>query len=158
MPKGGSKPGGPQSKNLVPVNKRDPERARQIRAAGARAATKAVKEKKARAEIFREFLELAYDGSRVTPAEQAKSLEAIVNGNTQLYAKILAQEFQRYMATGDKESRDWLISNAFPQQPGEGNGEQDGKDGGGTGTRIHLIRGDKPTQDEKPDPGGVSGG
>ena len=59
------------------------------------------------------------------------------------------QEVEKYLATGNTESRDWLFKYAFgenvplPDSP-EGEAAAQEEDG----ISIHLIRGDKPQEQE----------
>lgn len=151
----GSKPGGPQSKNLVPLNSRPEEEAAQIRSKGGIARAKKLREEKTRRELFTQLVSLGIDGKKGKPVDlsKLKSIDEVDKRNVTVAALILITELKRYLATGDKESRDWIMNAAFPdsQAPGleendpqaAGNAEQDGD-----GVRIHLIRGMKPEEPE----------
>ena len=79
----------------------------------------------------------------------AVKLEEAKKKNVPIQTLIVMQEVEKYLATGNTESRDWLFKYAFgenaplPDFP-EGEAAEQKKDG----ISIHLIRGDKPLEQE----------
>lgn len=158
----GEKKERPQDKHLVPLDQRDPEEARAIQSAGGKARAKKVREEKTRRELFRELVSLGIDGSRGKPVglDKLKSLDEAEVKNITVAAQIAINELRRYFATGDKESRDYIMNSAFPESApapdGDGaSGTEAVKDDGTV--RIHLIRGEKPKEEPTPEDGASHG-
>lgn len=149
MAKGGSKPGGPQSKNLIPVTQRSPEEAQAIRSKGGKARAKQRHEQALLSQIIRSVLAMGYRKGAVADPNDIYTLEEAKKKNVPIQTLIVMQEVEKYLATGNTESRDWLFKYAFgenaplPDFP-EGEAAEQKKDG----ISIHLIRGDKPLEQE----------
>ena len=149
LAKGGSKPGGPQSKNLIPVTQRSPEEAQAIRSKGGKARAKQRHEQALLSQIIRSVLAMGYRKGAVADPNDIYTLEEAKKKNVPIQTLIVMQEVEKYLATGNTESRDWLFKYAFgenaplPDFP-EGEAAEQKKDG----ISIHLIRGDKPLEQE----------
>lgn len=148
----------PQDRHLVPLDQRDPEEARAIQSAGGKARAKKAREEKTRRELFRELVSLGVDSSKGKPVglDKLKSLDEAEVKNITVAAQIAINELKRYFATGDKESRDYIMNSAFPESapPPEGEdspGTDATKDDGAV--RVHLIRGEKPKDEPTPGEG-----
>lgn len=142
----------PQDKNLTSFADMDTERARAIQSAGGKARQKQIQEEKTRRELFRELVSLGIDSSRGKPVglDRLKSLDEADVKNITVAAAIIIRELKHYFETGDKESRDWIMNNAFPEDPqpvpeGDSVSAEMQNDGA---IRIHLIRGEKPKTSE----------
>lgn len=152
----GEKKERPQNKNLVDLESRDPEEARAIRSAGGKAKARKIQEEKTRRELFRELVSLGIDGSKGKPVglDKLKSLDEATQKNITVAAKIAITELQRYLATGDKESRDYIMNSAFPESAPAPEGDTADATVRDDGTvRIHLIRGSKPREEPTPEDG-----
>ena len=152
----GEKKERPQNKNLVDLESRDPEEARAIRSAGGKAKARKIQEEKTRRELFRELVSLGIDGSKGKPVglDKLKSLDEATQKNITVAAKIAITELQRYLATGDKESRDYIMNSAFPESAPAPEGDTADATVRDDGTvRIHLIRGNKPREEPTPEDG-----
>ena len=142
MAKGGSKPGGPQSKNLIPVTQRSPEEAQAIRSKGGKARAKQRHEQALLSQIIRSVLAMGYRKGAVADPNDIYTLEEAKKKNVPIQTLIVMQEVEKYLATGNTESRDWLFKYAFgenaplPDSP-EGEAAAQEEDG----ISIHLIRG-----------------
>lgn len=150
----------PQDKHLTPLNQRDPEEARAIRSAGGKAKARKIQEEKTRRELFRELVSLGIDSSKGKPVglDKLKSLDEAEQKNITVAARIAINELQRYFATGDKESRDYIMNSAFPESAPPPEGETADATVHDDGTvRIHLIRGEKPREEPTPEDGAVHG-
>ncbi len=150
MAKGGSKPGGPQSKNLIPVTKRSPEEAKAIRSMGGKARAKQRHEQAQLTQIIRSVLAMGYRKGAVADPDEIYTLEEAEKKNVPIQTLIVMQEVKKYLATGNTESRDWLFRYAFGENAPlpafmEGEGAEQAEDG----LSIHLIRGDKPQERER---------
>ena len=75
MAKGGSKPGGPQSKNLIPVTQRSPEEAQAIRSKGGKARAKQRHEQALLSQIIRSVLAMGYRKGAVADPNYIYTLE-----------------------------------------------------------------------------------
>ena len=75
MAKGGSKPGGPQSKNLIPVTQRSPEEAQAIRSKGGKARAKQRHEQALLSQIIRSVLAMGYRKGAVADPNDIYTLE-----------------------------------------------------------------------------------
>jgi hypothetical protein len=162
MPKGGSAKGGPQSKNLVPLNQRSEEEKKAITSAGGKASVAKRREQKTRDEMFRQILSMGMTKGKVVDPADIDSAEEALQQNIPIYAKIILQEIQKYLLTGDPEARNWLINNAFPVDglttfDGSGNsapanpaaaapGDVSVEADSTGGVKIVLVRGMKPTR------------
>lgn len=110
MAKGGSKPGGPQSKNLIPVTQRSPEEAQAIRSKGGKARAKQRHEQALLSQIIRSVLAMGYRKGAVADPNDIYTLEEAKKKNVPIQTLIVMQEVEKYLATGNTESRDWLSS------------------------------------------------
>ena len=142
----------PQDKNLMSFADMDAEKARAIQSAGGKARQKQIQEEKTRRQLFRELVSLGMDSSKGKPLDlsKLKSLDEAEVKNITVAAAILIRELRHYFETGDKESRDWIMNNAFPEVPqsmpeGDSVSAEMQTDGA---IRIHLIRGEKPKTSE----------
>ena len=108
MAKGGSKPGGPQSKNLIPVTQRSPEEAQAIRSKGGKARAKQRHEQALLSQIIRSVLAMGYRKGAVADPNDIYTLEEAKKKNVPIQTLIVMQEVEKYLATGNTESRDWL--------------------------------------------------
>lgn len=113
MAKGGSKPGGPQSKNLIPVTQRSPEEAQAIRSKGGKARAKQRHEQALLSQIIRSVLAMGYRKGAVADPNDIYTLEEAKKKNVPIQTLIVMQEVEKYLATGNTESRDWLFKYAF---------------------------------------------
>lgn len=158
----GEKKERPQNKNLVDIESRDPEEARAIRSAGGKAKARKIQEEKTRRELFRELVSLGIDSSKGKPVglDKLKSLDEAEVKNITVAAQIAINELKRYFATGDKESRDYIMNSAFPESAPAPEGDDtpgaEGTKDDGT-VRIHLIRGEKPREEPTPEDGASHG-
>lgn len=149
MAKGGSKPGGPQSKNLIPVTQRSPEEAQAIRSKGGKARAKQRHEQALLSQIIRSVLAMGYRKGAVADPNDIYTLEEAKKKNVPIQTLIVMQEVEKYLATGNTESRDWLFKYAFGENaplPDSPKGETAAQEE--DGISIHLIRGDKPREQE----------
>lgn len=162
MPKGGSKKGAPQSKNLVPLTQRPPEEAKRLRSEGGKAHARKMAERKTRDEMFRQILSMGIQSGRVVDPAELENLSEADEANIPIYARIILQEVQKYFLTGDTEARNFLLNNAFPEKgitTFDGNGNSapgpsqpdeikvDADSDGGV--KIVLVRGQKVDADSK---------
>ena len=153
----GEKKERPQDKHLVPLDQRDPEEARAIRSAGGKARARQIQEEKTRRELFRELVSLGMDSSKGKPVglDKLKSLDEAEVKNITVAAQIAITELKRYFATGDKESRDYIMNSAFPESapPPEGDASNTDTEKDNGTVRVHLIRGAKPKEEPTPEDG-----
>ena len=86
-------------------------------------------------------------GKRVKTLDEVTNLTEAQVENISVIADIFLTEYERYKQTGDKESRDWMLSMTRAAGIGvdpAGLMVEVPNDPGGDGVRIHLIRGEKP--------------
>lgn len=152
----GEKKERPQNKNLKPLGSGNltPEEEREIRRKGNAAANKARKRNADIRAAVRAVLNLNSKG-------RAKSMDVLkMTGVDQLQedgAPLIAQVVYTQVLlalNGDKESRDWLVKmtglESILQEAAQGltlTADADALSSAG-GVRIHLIRGEKPREDE----------
>jgi len=147
----------PQDKNLTSFANMDTEKARAIQSAGGKARQKQIQKEKTKKELFCALLSLGIDSSKGKPVglDKLKSLDEAEVKNISVLAAIIIREYKHYIETGDKESRDWIMNNAFPEEPqpvqeSDSVSAEMQTDGA---IRIHLIRGEKPRKEPTPDDG-----
>lgn len=165
----GSKPGGPQSKQLIPLTARPEDEAREIRSKGGKARQKQIQQQKRLSEIVRSVLAMGYEKGKVADPDTLYTIEDAAKANVPVQTLIVMREVQKYLEEGNTESRNWLFEHAFPDGDMGGMVGTDGgnpqasssDEGEGEGVRIHLIRGEKPKAPEAdedeatPDGGGA---
>lgn len=137
----------PQNKNLRPLNTIPEDEALEIRRKGARAATQRVRAKRQIQEIARDILSMGMHKGKVYNPGDGMSLDEAAEKNITVADAILVQELRKYFETGNTESRDFILSKAYPNgTPGVviGVNGQPGEGQSGDGVRIHLIRGERP--------------
>ena len=98
MAKGGSKPGGPQSKNLIPVTQRSPEEAQAIRSKGGKARAKQRHEQALLSQIIRSVLAMGYRKGAVADPNDIYTLEEAKKKNVPIQTLIVMQEVEKYLA------------------------------------------------------------
>ena len=91
-------------------------------------------------------------GKRVKTLDEVTNLTDAQTENISVIADIFLTEYERYKETGDKESRDWLLSMTkaagINVDPASLTVEVP-SDPAGDGVRIHLIRGEKPKEEQE---------
>ena len=152
----GEKKERPQNRNLKPLGSGSltPEEELEIRRKGA-AKTHIVRKRNAdiRAAV-RAVANLNLKGkAKSKDIEKLNGVEELEQDGAPLISRVVYSQFQLAM-NGDKESRDWICKmlgvNAAPEEAVPGltvTADADAVENVG-GVRIHLIRGDKPKEDE----------
>lgn len=105
----------PQNKNLKPLGHghHTPEEERAIRSRGGKQTAINRREKADFNRVCSLFLKIGMQNGELTPTEDIASFEDAQTKNISVQTTIVLNEYKRYLATGDKESRDWLVKHGM---------------------------------------------
>jgi len=126
------------------------DEANEIRSKGGKAAQQKRRAQYQVQEIARAVLAMGVKKGRVTEVDAGISLEEAAEKNVSVATAIFVREVKKYFETGNIESRNFIFSKAYPPEnvgvPGNSGASNDEAES--DAVRIHLIRGEKPPDEE----------